>query len=101
MRFKAEMVGLAAVMVFAGYGFAADTSAPAAVKTHVKAKAVEVGNTVCPVSNEKIGAMGKSVSFEYNGKQYNLCCDGCVAPFKADPEKYSKIAEDSVKKAVK
>ncbi|MBF0570217.1 MAG: YHS domain-containing protein, partial [Candidatus Omnitrophica bacterium] len=33
---------------------------------------------------------------EYKGKLYNLCCPGCISRFKADPEKYSKIAQDEV-----
>ncbi len=32
------------------------------------------------------------------GKEYNLCCPGCIKTFKADPEKYSKIAEESLKR---
>ncbi|GEM_PF-2256234 len=61
-------------------------------------KAVEVGNKICPVSGEKIepSKMGDPVTYEYNGKIYNLCCGMCVKDFKKDPEKYSKIAEDEV-----
>ncbi|MBF0123435.1 MAG: YHS domain-containing protein [Candidatus Omnitrophica bacterium] len=35
-------------------------------------------------------------AYEYNGKIYNFCCPGCIATFKADPEKYGKVAEDEV-----
>lgn len=68
-------------------------------------KAVEVGNKICPVSGNKIpapgekGEMGEAVQYEYNGKIYNLCCEMCIKDFKKDPEKYSKIAEEEVKKA--
>lgn len=55
---------------------------------------VEVGNTICPVSKEKVGEMGEVVKYEYNGKVYNLCCPACKKDFAGDPEKYSKIAED-------
>ncbi len=55
---------------------------------------MEVGNTVCPVSGEKVGGkMGPPVKMEYKGKVYNLCCPGCVATFKQDPEKYAAIAQ--------
>ena len=62
------------------------------------AAAVEVGNKICPVSGEKVGEMGEIIKYEYNGKIYNLCCSMCAKDFKKDPEKYSKIAEDEVKK---
>jgi len=60
--------------------------------------AVEVNNQICPVSKEKVGEMGKVIKYEYNGKIYNLCCAMCIKDFKNDPEKFSKIAEDEVKK---
>jgi len=55
---------------------------------------VEVGNTLCPVSGEKVGEMAPAVKVEYKGKIYNLCCKMCKADFMRNPEKYSKIAED-------
>lgn len=63
-------------------------------------KAVEVGNKICPVSGNPVddGKMGEVVKYEYNGKIYNLCCKMCVKDFQKDPEKYSKIAQDEVKK---
>ena len=70
-----------------------------------ESKAIEVGNKICPVSRDKIpapgekGEMGEAVKYEYNGKIYNLCCLMCIKDFKKNPEKYSKIAEDEVKKA--
>lgn len=45
-------------------------------------------NTLCPVSGKPIGSMGKGVSHVYAGKTYKLCCEGCVKPFKDNPEKY-------------
>ncbi len=68
------------------------------------AKAVEVGNKICPVSRDAIpvpgekGTMGDNpVKVEYKGKIYNLCCPMCVKDFKNDPAKYSKIAEEQAK----
>ncbi|MBF0215785.1 MAG: YHS domain-containing protein [Candidatus Omnitrophica bacterium] len=59
-------------------------------------KSVPVGNKVCPVSGEKIDiASGMTPeTVEYNGKSYGLCCPGCINKFNAEPEKYTKIAED-------
>ena len=59
---------------------------------------IEVGNSVCPVSGEKVGTMGPVVKYEYKGKIYNLCCEGCVSSFAKDPEKYIAIVEKSMVK---
>ncbi len=66
-------------------------------------KVVNVENTVCPVSGAKINpASGmEPATFEYKGKRYNLCCGGCIGRFKADPEKYSKIAAQEVEASQK
>jgi len=58
-------------------------------------KEVNVENRICPIAGEEI-ASGKEVKYEYNGKIYNLCCGMCKKDFDKNPEKYSKIAEDSV-----
>jgi YHS domain-containing protein len=86
------------LLVVGSFGFQGIIKA--AEEVAAPAKAVEVGNKVCPVSGEKIeeGAMGGPVQYEYNGKIYNLCCAMCVKDFKKDPEKYSKIADDEVAK---
>jgi YHS domain-containing protein len=68
----------------------------AAVAAEETKELVQVGNKLCPVSNEKVGSMGDVVTYEYNGKVYNLCCAMCAKDFKKDPEKYSKIAEEEV-----
>ncbi len=57
-------------------------------------EAVEVGNKICPVSNEPVDEMGEPVQYEYKGKIYNFCCKMCVKDFKKNPEKYIKILED-------
>ncbi|MDP8212733.1 MAG: cupredoxin domain-containing protein [Candidatus Zapsychrus exili] len=59
-------------------------------------EAVEMGNKICPISGETVGAMGPAVKYEYKGKIYNLCCAGCLSTFKDDPEKYVKIIEESM-----
>lgn len=70
----------------------------AAQDSGMKAEVVNVGNTICPVSGEKIGSMGEAYKVTHNGKEYNLCCEMCVKDFKKNPEKYSKIAEAEAKK---
>ena len=61
---------------------------------------VKVNNTICPVTGSPVN-MKNPVTVEYNGKIYNLCCSMCPAIFKADPQKYSKIAEEQAKGSVK
>ena len=48
------------------------------------AEVVDVGNSICPVSGDKVG----KTTFEYQGKRYHFCCKDCVKDFKKDPEKY-------------
>ena len=66
-------------------------------------KAVDAGNTICPVSGEKVpapgekSAMGGPATYEYHGKIYHLCCPMCIKDFKKNPEKYSAIADKKVK----
>lgn len=45
-------------------------------------------NTKCPVSGEELSA--DSPSYEYEGKLYGFCCEGCMKKFAKDPEKYLK-----------
>ncbi|MCB2156780.1 hypothetical protein KQI84_18030 [bacterium] len=42
----------------------------------------------CIVSGEKLGSMGEPVEMNYEGRDIQLCCNGCVKSFKADPAKY-------------
>ncbi|HQP09860.1 MAG TPA: YHS domain-containing protein [Candidatus Omnitrophota bacterium] len=66
---------------------APEAVAQEAVKS-LDASAVNVGNKICPVSGQEIGAMGEAVTVEYEGKVYNLCCAGCLEAFNNDPQKY-------------
>ena len=58
--------------------------------------AIKVGNTICPLSNEKVDEMGKVVEHEHEGKIYNFCCKMCLTDFKKDPEKYIQMINDSM-----
>ena len=44
--------------------------------------------TTCPVSNEKLGEMGKPYAFSYKDQEVKLCCKGCKKDFDKAPEKY-------------
>jgi len=66
----------------------------------VQPAAVDLGNTICPVSGEKVGNSKYTVVYE--GKIYHFCCDYCPKQFNADPEKYAKaVAADPAKYGVK
>lgn len=43
----------------------------------------------CPVSGEAIGE-GQGVKFDYYGKTYTFCCEGCEGKFKKEPMNYIK-----------
>ena len=42
----------------------------------------------CIVTGNKLGSMGKPVSFGHEGKKYWVCCSPCIEKFKKDPAKY-------------
>jgi len=51
-------------------------------------KAVDVANTVCPVTGEKIDQKTKA-TYVYKDKAYNFCCPMCIDEFKKNPGKYA------------
>ena len=62
--------------------------------------AVDLHNTVCPVSGDKVG--DSKLTEIYQGKIYHLCCDDCPKDFKKNPEKFAKaVAADPAKYGVK
>ncbi|MEJ0090522.1 MAG: hypothetical protein WDM80_12380 [Limisphaerales bacterium] len=52
----------------------------------------------CPVSDEKLGEMGKPVVFVYEAQEVKLCCKGCKKDFDKDPAKYIKKIRAADKK---
>jgi hypothetical protein len=43
---------------------------------------------VCPVTGEKLGSMGDPIKVLVGDAPIYLCCEGCVAKVKKDPETY-------------
>lgn len=43
---------------------------------------------ICPVTGEKLGTMGKPYKTTVKGQTVFLCCQGCEAALKKDPDKY-------------
>ena|ERR1035437_7214745 len=52
----------------------------------------------CPVSGEKLGEMGKPLTFTYKDQEVKLCCKGCKKDFDKDPAKYMKLIRAADKK---
>jgi hypothetical protein len=44
----------------------------------------------CVVSGDKLGEMGKPVTFVYKNQEIKLCCKDCRKDFDKEPEKYLK-----------
>lgn len=45
----------------------------------------------CPVTGERLGSMGSPIPVTVGGKTIQVCCQGCVATVKKNPDKYLKI----------
>ena len=78
-------------------GLAADSKPEKAKTEKVKPYTLET----CAVSGEKLGQMGDPYVFNYEGKEYKLCCKGCLKDFKKDPAKYVKQVDQAEAKAKK
>jgi YHS domain-containing protein len=84
---------LAAAFLAAPFtGLAADNS---------KAKAKPYTLKTCPVTDEKLGEMGKPYVFEHEGREIKLCCKSCLKDFKKDPAKFVKKIEAAEAKDAK
>ncbi len=53
--------------------------------------AVKKEQTLCPLMDKEID---KESYADYEGKRIYLCCDGCLARFKSNPQKAIKKLED-------
>ena len=64
-----------------------------------ESKAKPFPSDKCPVSDEKLGDMGKPYVFDYKGQEVKLCCKSCKKDFDKDPAKYMKKIEAAQKDA--
>ena len=67
--------------------------APAAVAAgeapiKMNGTAVVGDKTRCAVTGEVFTVKADSEKYEYEGKTYYFCCDGCLDDFKKDPAKF-------------
>jgi len=65
------------------------TAVFAVEKSDKPVEAVAVQKT-CPVMGGKIN---KALYFDYQGQRIYVCCAGCIAKIKANPDKYIKALE--------
>ena len=101
-------LSLPAALAIAGCAHSQDRSAPPSADSSMQpmsstdaghSSAVDLHNTVCPVSGDKVES--SRLTETYDGKIYHLCCNDCVKPFKQDPGKYAKaVADDPAKYGV-
>lgn len=95
MRHAWIILVLVAVFVFTerahamacGNGCGCRAGKTAGVEQAPDTEVVDTGNDICPVMGSKI-VKGQEVKVEHEGKIYNLCCAGCVEPFRKDPKHY-------------
>lgn len=50
----------------------------------------------CPVTGEELGSMGPPIPVNVKGRTIQVCCDGCVAAVRKNPDKYLKIVDDEL-----
>lgn len=53
--------------------------------------------SICIVSDEKLGEMGKPVMVDYKGQQVGFCCKSCLGDFDKEPAKYLAKLKASAK----
>lgn len=46
------------------------------------------GQKTCPVTGEALGSMGDPIAVQVQGHTVWVCCEGCVAAVKGEPDKY-------------
>ena len=55
-----------------------------------------VGQRNCPVTGEPLGSMGGAIPVAVRGETVYVCCQGCVAPVKKNPDKYLAIVRREI-----
>jgi hypothetical protein len=82
------------------------TTAPAtpeavpASKLTAEQKAEAEAQKVCPVTGEDLKSMGGPYLVHVKDKDVFICCEGCLKPLVADPDKYiAKLQDGAAKEA--
>jgi YHS domain-containing protein len=74
--------------------FAADPNPSPSASAAPSAQTSNQGavNTICPVSGDTVGDVGKPVYGQYQGKTIAFCCKDCLKKFNKNPDKYGPLA---------
>jgi YHS domain-containing protein len=73
--------------------FATDpSSSPSASAAPSAQTSNQAVNTICPVSGDTVGDIGKPVYAQYQGKTIAFCCKDCLKKFNKNPDKYGPLA---------
>lgn len=51
-------------------------------------RSAALAQKACPVTDERLGSMGKPPKVTVEGQDVFLCCDGCEEELKSEPAKY-------------
>ncbi len=86
---KKLMILIAAMMLTGLYVYAEDAKPAADAKDAKKEAQVQAK---CPITGH--AAVDKKTFVDVKGKRIYICCPGCAATIKADPDKYIKQLED-------
>ncbi len=70
------------------HGASAEQGGDALAELSEADRAVAEKQKVCPVSGKPLGSMGKPFKVTLEGRVVFLCCQGCEAELKKDPQKY-------------
>jgi YHS domain-containing protein len=106
-RNMSVMLFLAGALGLAGLSLASDTpngsltiAPPSTQPTTQPVRAVDLGNTICPVSGDKVD--NSKLVEVYGGKVYHMCCADCNKDFEKDPAKFAQaVAANPAKYGVK
>jgi len=61
---------------------------PAASKLSAVDQQLVRQQKICPVTGAALDSMGGPIAVDVQGRRVFICCKGCEAPLKKDPEKY-------------
>ena len=85
-----SLLATAALAAGCSNGHAADgQSAPATAKPYPL--------SVCVVSGEKLGTMGKPFVHQFEGREVQFCCKACLKEFNKDAQKFLKKLDSAAK----
>jgi hypothetical protein len=65
-----------------------DIDTPGLAKLPAADRALAEKQKFCPVSGERLGAMDKPIKIIVKGQTVFLCCAGCEAAIRKNPDKY-------------